>query len=443
MAKKSNSDLFSEGFEIESEDGNDKTTDSDFENNQSDGGLGGLAVEPIESHNYSVKTVKTPPISEADSKVVDGISQYKEKSIEIVRRVEKIVIILNDDENKLARTIGKEMKDLAAEIKKATKEKNRPLEEQVDENKNASKKLIEPIDRHVDRLNKLISNYESEKEKLRQAEVKRLDEEKRKREEEEAKNKERIIKIRSTINQIKEQTRNVLMGDDLPSIRAFETKLKSATPKKDFYAEFYSEVVEVLKQCLEDITVKIPVLEDIEKNNEEATRLEGVDKEQKKKEIELKERELALQKEEEARKEAMRLMEEENAESIAVQQLITLAATLDVDQPSEFIEELERVYGNSRTAIQNKDKIIADHFKKKEQDDKAKVLEGEKVKNQRKNYLFKIVDESKVPREFLCVDEQKIRKALVENRAILDKDITSFRIDGVHVYTEVTTVFKK
>ncbi len=65
------------------------------------------------------------------------------------------------------------------------------------------------------------------------------------------------------------------------------------------------------------------------------------------------------------------------------------------------------------------------------------------MKNQRVDYIFDIIDENSVPREYLCVDESKVKKAIQENRALLEKDINGFKIDGIKISSKVQTVLKK
>ena len=52
------------------------------------------------------------------------------------------------------------------------------------------------------------------------------------------------------------------------------------------------------------------------------------------------------------------------------------------------------------------------------------------------------MDENLVPREYLCVDEAKIKKAIQLNRAELQKDIKSWGLSGILIYPKSSTILK-
>ena len=104
--------------------------------------------------------------------------------------------------------------------------------------------------------------------------------------------------------------------------------------------------------------------------------------------------------------------------------------------------ELFDFYGSYVEVEKNLETILAKELGVVQRNDKINNLVGDKVKNQRKEVKFKIVDANKIPREYLKVDETKIRATMGENRNGLKEDIHSFKIEGVEFYIESTTVLK-
>lgn len=400
-------------------------------------------TKPIENKLNKVKVVENTPITNEDSKVVDVLSEYNSKSKELLVKVGKIVSIINDDDNSNARKIGKEIKDTISEIKKSTKKLNEPFEQTIAANKKRAEDIIAPIEKHINRLNILISSYETQKENKRKEELRKLELEKLKKQQEEIAKQQRINKIKSNLDEMKEKVRQALSSDDINYVIDFKNKINSFNPKQEFYQEFYDEIIQIKEQFLKDVEVKIPLLKDIIKNKEEAEKLQGLEKAQKLKEAEIMERELALEKERKALEESKKIDEQQEKENEALQHLLLLATTLEIENPADFIERQIEIYGDAKTALLNKEEIENKFNEEQNLYLKKKELDSEKVKNQRKNYIFKIVDENKVPREFLSVDESKIRKAITENRNLLEKDITSFSINGVHISVETKTIFAK
>ncbi len=93
--------------------------------------------------------------------------------------------------------------------------------------------------------------------------------------------------------------------------------------------------------------------------------------------------------------------------------------------------EAEDLFGE--TSEYDKEQIKAEEDRKKflaqqEIDSKQKAIADSRVKGTRKVWTFELVDETKIPREFLSVDERKIRAAIAAG---------SRQIDGVKIFEDI------
>ena len=99
-------------------------------------------------------------------------------------------------------------------------------------------------------------------------------------------------------------------------------------------------------------------------------------------------------------------------------------------------------YGSAIIAAEKREELILDYQNSLVEKAKEEEVASEKVKNVRVDYLFEITDENLIPREYLCVDEAKIKKAIQANRESLQKDIKNFSIKGTIIFPKNSTILK-
>jgi hypothetical protein len=389
----------------------------------------------------NTKQVEHSPITVSND-VITGFNEFDEKCEALIQQAVKIISISDDFENEQARVVGKELTDLSKDINKFKLAKNKPLNEQIDLNNDTAKKIIAPINIQIDRLKNAVNKYEMDKESKRQAEIQRLANEKKQREEAEQKEIQRKQNIRNQVEKIKNSVRDELAKDSLESIKPFLVKLKGFAPKEDFFMEYYNEVLELKESLIKDIESKIPILETIAEQKAKAAELDGIAKQNANKEAELAQKELDNAKKQKENEALQKQVQEESDELSATQELITMTAALSIEKPMDYIDTLKSKYGSAREAVKNKGAIVTDYQKNKRENEQKAALDADKVKNQRLDFKFEILDENAIPREYLCVDETKIRKAITANRKDLEKDINSFKIEGILITSETKTIFK-
>ncbi len=130
-------------------------------------------------------------------------------------------------------------------------------------------------------------------------------------------------------------------------------------------------------------------------------------------------------------------------ELAAKQELIVLIASFGMSRGvEEYMENVIAKYGNCRLAMEQRDKLVDDYRQHLSNKTKMDAIDSEKVKNVRLTFEFSIIDEDLIPREFLSVDEAKIRKALVDNRKKLEEDVNGYKIDGLLIYPKKSIIVK-
>ncbi len=355
----------------------------------------------------------------------------------------KITLIENDEDNDKARELGKKCQKLKSDIEKARLAANVPDQAKIDDRNARAKKITQPLEAEVDRLKKTISFYEQEKERKRLAELKRLEEEAKEKAEKARLEQLRVDNIKATIAKIKsEGIPNLEKCNTLEQLTAFEAKLTGWQLKATFYMEFLPEAEAVKQELVDLIKQRRPLLEEIDKKNKEAEKLKGEQAENARKEVEAKQKQLAAEKEAAEQKRNAEELAKANAELEARNELTVLVASFGVKKVDDYIEGVLKKYGNAATAILDREKLIEDYKQSLLDMARAVTAIAGKPKNVRTDYLFSVIDENKIPREFLMVDEAKIKKAILENRPILEKDINAFKIEGLLIFPSKSTILK-
>ncbi len=447
MAKKGEKDdvnnLFSNGFEIEGEENkNEKNDDNDDDKSPF------IEDEKEEvSETKNIKTIEPVEVSNEFIKDVDttfNVFDFEKQSKELLLLSNKLSLINDDDDNVTARDLAKQMTTLKNKIEEARKEANKPDQKRIDDRMDSAKKITEPLNKEVDRLKQSITFYENEKEKKRLAEKKRLEDEIKEKEEKEKKERERVQNIRKEIDRLRiDGQAKVNACNTIKEVNDFELKLKGWKLKPEFFAEFIEEAEGLKNEINELLSKRKPLIEEIEKKNEEAAKLEGDKKIQAEKEAEAKKKELEAQNKLREEEQRNKDLQEQNMELAARQELVVLVASFGIkNNIEEYMNGITAKYGNCRLAMANREKLIDDYKQHLQDKVKMDAIDSEKVKNVRLTFEFTIVDESLIPREFLSIDEQKIRKYITEKRKELEKDANSVKIEGLIIYPKNTAIVK-
>lgn len=407
--------------------------------------------------NTQNEVVKTEPVNDNSSPIIqssevvtatlkkDSIEIFELQSKPLIEKVIKIISIGTDDDNANARTLAKELADLKKKVNAEKIARNKPLNAEIDANGEKAKKIVEPIDVQIERVKQLITNYELEKERKRKEEIAKIEAEKKEREEKERLNNERISKIRGEIQRLRElSSKSIGDANTLSDLLKIETNMTTWKPKQEYFMEFFDEVDVTLRNEIKSlIEARKPILKELDEQREKAAKLEEENKEAAERERKLIAEKLEAEKKKKEQEDAIKKAQEETEEMNAKNEITVLVASLGIKDFEPYIENILKKYGNYRTASASREKIITSFQEEQEEKRQKAILDAQRIKNQRVDYDFEITDVTKVPLQYWSVDESKIKKAIQENRSLLEKDVNSFKIDGVKITPVTTTVLKK
>lgn len=371
------------------------------------------------------------------------IQSYKSRSNILIEKAKVVIVVNNDLDNSNALIIAKQLSDIYKEVDKVKKSLNKPLKNQIDKNNEDAKEITKPIEDEIARIKKLVTSYEVEKEKKRKEEERRVEEEKRKREELEKKEIERVSKITAEIQRLREQSaKSINSTTSIDDLYKIENSLISWTPKKEFFMEFTSDAEKLKTEIQSMIDGRKSIVVELDKErkkNEELRKKNKEEADKKNKELELR---IAAEKKANEEREALKKIEAEAEEMSCRNEITILVASFGIRDIDGYIGKIINKYNSCKEAILRRDEIIENYHKEQDEKRRFEQLEAQKVKNLRTDYIFQVVDENKIPREYLCVDESKIKEAIKKNKASLDKDVNSFKIDGIIITTRVQTILK-
>lgn len=401
--------------------------------------------EPVQANAFNT----SPIIKEADKVTSEGkkdsIEVFSLQSKPLIEKALKVVAINTDEENTHARTLGKELDELRKDIDREKKGRNKPLKNEIDSNNLKASLLIDPLEIQIERVKVLITNYETAKEARRKEEILQMEREKKEREEKEKAETERISRIRGEVQRLRELSSNsVSNSKTLPELEKVQSNLSNWKPKQEFFMEFFEEVDVTLRNEIQTlIDGRRPILKELDEQRKKAEELESQNKEAADREKKLIADKIAQEEREKAQIAAAKKAQDDSNELSARNELTVLVASLGIKDFEVYLEKLIGKYGTCLNATNNREQILAAFHEEQENVKKLSDIESQKMKNQRTDYIHTIYDETKVPREYLSVDESKIRKAIQAARIVLEKDINAFKIDGVTITPQTKTVLKK
>lgn len=380
-------------------------------------------------------------VEEANQNPLAYIDEFKVLADDILVLSKKIIAPKDDTENTNARDYAKRLAKIEKDADTERKLKNNPWQEKIDQNNDLAKMVIsEPLKKEVERLKNAVGLYETEKERKRIEEEKRLAKEKAEKEAAILAEQQRVAKVRQNISDI---STNGIAGLDkcntLDELNIFSNKVKSYVLKEEFYKECLEEAKGKVNELLTLIEQRRPLLEEIEKAKKEAELLEGEQKLAAQKAMAEK---LEAEKSANEEKRKNEELERENKEMTAKQELFSLFASLGIKKVSDKVNEVVEKYGSAIIAAEKREELISNYQESLVEKSKEDEIASEKVKNVRVDYLHEIIDEKLIPREFLMVDEAKIKKAIQANREILQKDINGYKISGCIIFPKNSTILK-
>jgi len=393
-------------------------------------------VTPIEkiksvsdNNKKEVKEIVIPQtmvdISVADKNVAKTFGEFADEVDDLLEECKVILTIPNDDTGKLAKDIGIKANKLIKKIEKHKNDANRPLKAREDANRDYCKKFVKPLGSEVDRIKNILTAFELQKERKRQADLKKIEEEKKEGEKKKEQQIERANTIKKQISTIRTISLDKLSKcTDKASLDELTTQLKGWKPKQTLFQEFLDDTKKMVKEVLKTIEEKYKLLDENGKlpTEEKSDQPQGFEVE---------------------KETNPEMSEETETEEIQAQEkLITLLSKLEIEKVIDVAQGYVEVYGTAVIAYENKDKIINELSQSKVLDEKEEELASNSMKNMRTEHKFEITDATKVPKEFLMVDEKKIKSAITDNRKILIKDINSFKIEGVKITSEQKVILR-
>ncbi len=390
------------------------------------------------------KPVEISPIEDIPKDLSFDTDRFKQLADDILAITKNIAVITDDEQNELARSCGKKLTKLKSELDEARKAANAPDQERIDDRNARANAIKAGMEKEVDRLKATIAFYEQEKERKAKELAEKLERERKEKEEAEAKERLRVETIKSTIAKIKsEGIPKLEKCNTLLELNTFEANLKGWKLKTDFYAEFLSEAQSVKDELVALVAQRRPLLEEIDRKNKEAELLKGEQARLLREEADAKQRQLDAQRLVDEAERNAKALAEQNKELEARNELTVLIASFGVKDVMGYTERVLRKHGTCLQAVADREKLIEEYKEfLNEQGQPKWEIGGSSVKNRRTDYLFTIVDESLIPREYLSVDESKIKKAIQANRQVLEKDVNSFQIAGMVIYPQKSTILK-
>lgn len=362
-----------------------------------------------------------------------GMVDFGNRVVELTAQTTQIKTIEDEDTNVLAQDLGKKLSRLKKEIDETRLELNRPLNDAIKANNAISKSMFEPMDKEIERLRVGITSFEQEKERKRQEELAKANKEKEDAEKLQQAEESRVARIRGSIQKMDEDlTSKIKSVHTVDGLYGLVEKLENWTPKEEYYQEFTEEVMGLVGNLSQMIEERLPLVDKLQAAIEGGNQAE----------IDAAMQTLGLvsQKQQETKQEQK--SEEESDDFKYRQQLIALFSSMGVDNVADNVTRVIEVYGSAKLAMSKKDEMIAAYQRQAEAQEKTENISQEKMKNQRIEFSFNVLDKSAVPLQYMKVDEVAIRAAIKANGQLLAKDMDSFTIEGVKITKELKTVFR-
>lgn len=187
-----------------------------------------MEKKPKQIKEQPVKTVVQLidiALTDDEKQLIIDFDKAQDEMQGIISKLKNFKEITSDEINNHIINEGKSANEFIKAVEKHKQELNRPLREKQSLYVSVAKKITEPIENELVRLRKLITAYQTEKERKRQEELRRIEEEKRKRELEEHKKIEQARKKELDENELEARSKLIdfLTKNDLPEI-AYKTE---------------------------------------------------------------------------------------------------------------------------------------------------------------------------------------------------------------------------
>jgi hypothetical protein len=272
---------------------------------------------------------------------------------------------------KSATEIKKGIEATRVELKKPYLEAGAAIDE-------IAKELTLPLDQFINQEKSKILSFEQEKERKRLEDLRIIEDRRKAREAEERKEKERVETInRKLISFEQEGIRSIQSAETVASIDKVISSIKMYSISETAFMEFLNAALSTKKALLDKAALHRIYLISREDQQKEAARLDGIAKEQA---------ELKTRQDEQARK----LREE--------------SERIDREKRDLELKKQQDARERDRIAAQAREDISLR--------EKQKELSSQKMKNVRKNWEFEILNLEEIPREYLVLDDKKVRQAI-------------------------------
>lgn len=402
----------------------------------------GFEVEPDETEKEAAKIKEKSPQQKkevaktvAPLKTSDpiGMADFGEEVAELLAQCQSVKLIQNDEDNQLATETATKLNKLMKKIDESRLDVNRPLQDAIKSNNAIAKTMTDPIEKEIARIKPQITAYETEKERQRQEELAKIEAQKLQAEKLKQAEANRIARITGSIDKMEQDlTSKIEAVRTTEGLNILKEKLSEWTPKEEYYQEFLPNVEQLVKDLEAKIESRYATVLQLEAAVEQGNAKEAQEAQERIEKINQEQKQQAGEKQE----------EQETDDFKARQQLIMLFGQMGVDNVADSVEEVISAYGSAKIAWEHKDDMIQAYQAQKEAAEKAEELKNGGMKNQRISFSYQIIDKSKIPLEYMAVDEVKIRAALKANGQALAQDMDSFKIEGVLIKKELKTVLR-
>jgi hypothetical protein len=308
------------------------------------------------------------------------LKKFDKAQAEVSKHVEACnQIVINSDESlQSARELLKKTVETKTYIELKRQELGKPHLDAQREINDYAKSLVLPLDAAVANGKKKILEYEQEKERKRLEEKARLEAIRKEKEAAERAERERVEFLKAKMRDFDDQAIRAM--HKCQTVKDIEDYIKAlnmyAVTEKQFQ-EFVNDAQELKKALIERAEMHRDFLKKQELQKAEAERLQGIAKEQ--------------------------------AELKAAQEL-------EAQKIREEIEAIEREKIRMEKEKANREASELAEIKRikeaKADQDRIKELEAQKSKNIRKDWTFDLINISQVPREYLTLDESKVKQAI-------------------------------
>lgn len=328
-------------------------------------------------------------------KKFDKAKAEVKKQIDLCNQIE----VKTDQDCEVARGTLKQAIETKSLIEYKRKELVQPHLEAQRSINDYAKELSLPLEAAIATGKKKVLEYEQEKERKRLEELAALEKIRREREAAERAERERAEYYKAKLRKLDEDAiKGMHRCETVKQIDDFIQALRMYSTSEKQFAEFASDAAELKKALLERAAMHRDFLKKQEMQKAETERLKGIEREQ--------------------------------AELRAAQEA-------EANKIREEIEAIEREKARMEKEKREREEMEAEEIRKaieaKEEEGRIKELEKQKAKNIRKDWAFEVINHNQVPREFLTVDEAKVKTAIkngvrsITGIAIYQKDVAVIR----------------